>query len=71
MLSLSASGIPGSKLVEAHGSFSSATCTVCGKASPEQDFWVSCPAGGSVRMRVVGWSGKVVFYERCVPPVER
>ncbi|XP_037017225.2 NAD-dependent protein deacetylase sirtuin-3, mitochondrial isoform X2 [Artibeus jamaicensis] len=34
-----ASGIPGSKLVEAHGSFASATCTACGKPSPEQDFW--------------------------------
>ncbi|XP_054432810.1 NAD-dependent protein deacetylase sirtuin-3, mitochondrial isoform X2 [Pteronotus mesoamericanus] len=36
-----ASGIPGSKLVEAHGSFASATCTVCGKPSPGEGFWAA------------------------------
>ncbi|KAM7085951.1 NAD-dependent protein deacetylase sirtuin-3, mitochondrial isoform 1-T1 [Molossus nigricans] len=35
------SGIPGSKLVEAHGSFASATCTVCRRASPMEDFWAA------------------------------
>ncbi|XP_023382191.1 NAD-dependent protein deacetylase sirtuin-3, mitochondrial isoform X4 [Pteropus vampyrus] len=35
-----ASGIPASKLVEAHGSFASATCTVCRRTSPGENFWV-------------------------------
>lgn len=35
------SGIPGSKLVEAHGSFASATCTVCRRTSPVEDFWAA------------------------------
>ncbi|XP_058382014.1 NAD-dependent protein deacetylase sirtuin-3, mitochondrial [Diceros bicornis minor] len=34
-----ASGIPASKLIEAHGSFASATCTVCQTPSPGEDFW--------------------------------
>lgn len=34
-----ASGIPASKLVEAHGSFASATCTVCRRTAPGEDFW--------------------------------
>ncbi|XP_044923250.1 NAD-dependent protein deacetylase sirtuin-3, mitochondrial isoform X3 [Mustela putorius furo] len=34
------SGIPASKLVEAHGSFASATCTVCRRPSPGKDIWV-------------------------------
>ncbi|XP_045146349.1 NAD-dependent protein deacetylase sirtuin-3, mitochondrial isoform X3 [Echinops telfairi] len=34
------SGIPASKLVEAHGTFASATCTVCLRACPGEDFWV-------------------------------
>ncbi|XP_034501793.1 NAD-dependent protein deacetylase sirtuin-3, mitochondrial isoform X5 [Ailuropoda melanoleuca] len=34
------SGIPASKLVEAHGSFASATCTVCQRPSPGKDIWV-------------------------------
>ncbi|XP_027264834.1 NAD-dependent protein deacetylase sirtuin-3, mitochondrial isoform X3 [Cricetulus griseus] len=33
-----ASGIPVSKLVEAHGSFASATCTVCRRSFPGEDF---------------------------------
>ncbi|XP_004851818.2 NAD-dependent protein deacetylase sirtuin-3, mitochondrial isoform X1 [Heterocephalus glaber] len=33
------SGIPVSKLVEAHGTFASATCTVCRRSFPEEDFW--------------------------------
>ncbi|XP_029770943.1 NAD-dependent protein deacetylase sirtuin-3, mitochondrial isoform X4 [Suricata suricatta] len=33
-------GIPASKLVEAHGSFASATCTVCRRAFPGEDIWV-------------------------------
>ncbi|ERE78353.1 NAD-dependent deacetylase sirtuin-3 [Cricetulus griseus] len=35
-----ASGIPVSKLVEAHGSFASATCTVCRRSFPGEDFRV-------------------------------
>ncbi|XP_015992682.1 NAD-dependent protein deacetylase sirtuin-3, mitochondrial isoform X1 [Rousettus aegyptiacus] len=34
-----ASGIPASKLVEAHGSFASATCTVCRRTFPGESFW--------------------------------
>uniref|UniRef100_A0A287CVS6 Sirtuin 3 n=1 Tax=Ictidomys tridecemlineatus TaxID=43179 RepID=A0A287CVS6_ICTTR len=34
------SGIPTSKLVEAHGTFASATCTVCRRPCPGEDFWV-------------------------------
>ncbi|XP_006877078.1 PREDICTED: NAD-dependent protein deacetylase sirtuin-3, mitochondrial [Chrysochloris asiatica] len=33
------SGIPASKLVEAHGTFASATCTVCLRRCPGEDFW--------------------------------
>ncbi|XP_004638080.2 NAD-dependent protein deacetylase sirtuin-3, mitochondrial isoform X2 [Octodon degus] len=33
------SGIPVSKLVEAHGTFASATCTVCRRSFPEKDLW--------------------------------
>ncbi|XP_063108093.1 NAD-dependent protein deacetylase sirtuin-3, mitochondrial isoform X3 [Cavia porcellus] len=33
------SGIPVSKLVEAHGTFASATCTVCRRSFPEKDWW--------------------------------
>ncbi|XP_036284385.1 NAD-dependent protein deacetylase sirtuin-3, mitochondrial isoform X1 [Pipistrellus kuhlii] len=34
-----AAGIPASKLVEAHGSFASATCTVCRRATQMEGFW--------------------------------
>ncbi|NP_001277174.1 NAD-dependent protein deacetylase sirtuin-3, mitochondrial [Felis catus] len=34
-----AAGIPASKLVEAHGSFASATCTVCRRPFPGKDVW--------------------------------
>ncbi|KAF7461349.1 Hypothetical predicted protein [Marmota monax] len=34
------SGIPTAKLVEAHGTFASATCTVCRRSCPGEDFWV-------------------------------
>uniref|UniRef100_A0A2K5IWZ1 Deacetylase sirtuin-type domain-containing protein n=1 Tax=Colobus angolensis palliatus TaxID=336983 RepID=A0A2K5IWZ1_COLAP len=34
------SGIPASKLVEAHGTFASATCTVCRRPFPGEDFRV-------------------------------
>ncbi|XP_008051105.1 NAD-dependent protein deacetylase sirtuin-3, mitochondrial [Carlito syrichta] len=37
------SGIPTSKLVEAHGTFASATCTVCRRSCSGEDFWVSYP----------------------------
>ncbi|KAM6173807.1 NAD-dependent protein deacetylase sirtuin-3, mitochondrial isoform 3-T3 [Erethizon dorsatum] len=33
------SGIPVSKLVEAHGTFASATCTICRRSFPEKDLW--------------------------------
>ncbi|XP_049637136.1 NAD-dependent protein deacetylase sirtuin-3, mitochondrial isoform X3 [Suncus etruscus] len=33
-------GIPPAKLVEAHGTFATATCTVCHNQFPSQDFWV-------------------------------
>lgn len=32
-------GIPPAKLVEAHGTFATATCTVCHNQFPSQDFW--------------------------------
>ncbi|XP_037694213.1 NAD-dependent protein deacetylase sirtuin-3, mitochondrial isoform X2 [Choloepus didactylus] len=35
-----ASGIPASKLVEAHGTFASATCTACRRSFPGEDFRV-------------------------------
>ncbi|XP_053418098.1 NAD-dependent protein deacetylase sirtuin-3, mitochondrial isoform X3 [Nycticebus coucang] len=46
------SGIPASKLVEAHGTFASATCTVCQSPFPGDNFWADvladrvprCPA---------------------------
>ncbi|XP_072647395.1 NAD-dependent protein deacetylase sirtuin-3, mitochondrial isoform X7 [Canis lupus baileyi] len=37
---LERAGIPASKLVEAHGSFASATCTVCRRPSSGKDIWV-------------------------------
>ncbi|XP_026637501.1 NAD-dependent protein deacetylase sirtuin-3, mitochondrial isoform X2 [Microtus ochrogaster] len=39
-----ASGIPASKLVEAHGTFASATCTVCRRSFPGEDFWTDVMA---------------------------
>ncbi|KAI5929626.1 NAD-dependent protein deacetylase sirtuin-3, mitochondrial [Manis javanica] len=39
------SGIPASKLVEAHGSFASATCTVCRRPCPGKDFWADVMEG--------------------------
>ncbi|KAG3284275.1 NAD-dependent protein deacetylase sirtuin-3, mitochondrial isoform X1 [Ictidomys tridecemlineatus] len=38
------SGIPTSKLVEAHGTFASATCTVCRRPCPGEDFWADVMA---------------------------
>lgn len=43
---ISVAGIPASKLVEAHGSFASATCTVCRRPFPGEHIWVSCHADG-------------------------
>lgn len=40
-----ASGIPASKLVEAHGTFASATCTVCRRSFPGENFRVDVMAG--------------------------
>ncbi|XP_035885833.1 NAD-dependent protein deacetylase sirtuin-3, mitochondrial [Phyllostomus discolor] len=64
-----ASGIPGSKLVEAHGSFASATCTSCGKASPEQDLWATVMADGVPRCAVCAGLVKpdVVFFGEMLP----
>uniref|UniRef100_A0A8C5YDB2 Sirtuin 3 n=1 Tax=Microcebus murinus TaxID=30608 RepID=A0A8C5YDB2_MICMU len=38
------SGIPASKLVEAHGTFASATCTVCRRPVPGEDVWADVMA---------------------------
>ncbi|KAM5183380.1 NAD-dependent protein deacetylase sirtuin-3, mitochondrial isoform 2-T2 [Callospermophilus lateralis] len=38
------SGIPTAKLVEAHGTFASATCTVCRRSCPGEDFWADVMA---------------------------
>ncbi|XP_055211655.1 NAD-dependent protein deacetylase sirtuin-3, mitochondrial isoform X12 [Gorilla gorilla gorilla] len=40
------SGIPASKLVEAHGTFASATCTVCQRPFPGEDIRVKCTFTG-------------------------
>ncbi|XP_060031815.1 NAD-dependent protein deacetylase sirtuin-3, mitochondrial isoform X2 [Erinaceus europaeus] len=40
-----AAGIPASKLVEAHGSFASATCTVCQRSWPGEDIWAEVKEG--------------------------
>nr|XP_045008176.1 NAD-dependent protein deacetylase sirtuin-3, mitochondrial isoform X1 [Jaculus jaculus] len=40
-----ASGIPTSRLVEAHGSFATATCTVCRRSFPGEDIWADVMAG--------------------------
>ena len=34
-------GLPPEKLVEAHGTFASATCTICGSKKPESEVKVS------------------------------
>ncbi|XP_036884373.1 NAD-dependent protein deacetylase sirtuin-3, mitochondrial isoform X2 [Sturnira hondurensis] len=64
-----ASGIPGSKLVEAHGSFASATCTGCGKASTEQDFWAAVMADRVPRCAACSGLVKpdVVFFGEALP----
>ncbi|KAM5318800.1 NAD-dependent protein deacetylase sirtuin-3, mitochondrial isoform 2-T2 [Glossophaga mutica] len=64
-----ASGIPGSKLVEAHGSFASATCTACGRAFPEQDFWAAVMADRVPRCTVCTGLVKpdVVFFGEALP----
>lgn len=60
LVSIAASGIPASKLVEAHGSFATASCTTCCRAAPGESFWVSGPLGGCVvgRRGVVPASGR-------------
>lgn len=40
-------GIPPDKLVEAHGTFASATCTVCRRSYPGEDFRVSDGTAGA------------------------
>lgn len=38
---VSVAGLPPEKLVEAHGTFASATCTICGSKKPESEVKVS------------------------------
>ncbi|XP_040826566.1 NAD-dependent protein deacetylase sirtuin-3, mitochondrial isoform X4 [Ochotona curzoniae] len=57
-----ASGIPASKLVEAHGTFASATCTVCRRSFPGENFRVepfaslSEAVGNSVPRVLINWN---------------
>ncbi|XP_012786431.2 NAD-dependent protein deacetylase sirtuin-3, mitochondrial-like isoform X4 [Ochotona princeps] len=57
-----ASGIPSSKLVEAHGTFASATCTVCRRSFPGENFRVEPFASLSEAVRnsvprvLINWS---------------
>ncbi|KAF6334264.1 sirtuin 3 [Rhinolophus ferrumequinum] len=64
-----ASGIPASKLVEAHGSFASATCTVCRRTAPGENFWADvlgdrvpyCPVCGGIM------KPDIVFFGESLP----
>uniref|UniRef100_A0A8D2BWX0 NAD-dependent protein deacetylase n=2 Tax=Sus scrofa TaxID=9823 RepID=A0A8D2BWX0_PIG len=65
-----ASGIPASKLVEAHGSFASATCTVCRRPFPGEDFWADVMVDSVPRCRVCAGVVKpdIVFFGEPLPP---
>ncbi|XP_040495722.1 NAD-dependent protein deacetylase sirtuin-3, mitochondrial isoform X9 [Ursus maritimus] len=65
----SASGIPASKLVEAHGSFASATCTVCQRPSPGKDIWADVTEDRIPRCPVCTGIVKpdVVFFGEALP----
>ncbi|XP_037373207.1 NAD-dependent protein deacetylase sirtuin-3, mitochondrial isoform X2 [Talpa occidentalis] len=64
-----ASGIPASKLVEAHGSFASATCTVCRRPSPGEGFWADVMADRIPRCPVCTGIVKpdIVFFGEPLP----
>uniref|UniRef100_A0A4X1VZI5 Deacetylase sirtuin-type domain-containing protein n=1 Tax=Sus scrofa TaxID=9823 RepID=A0A4X1VZI5_PIG len=64
-----ASGIPASKLVEAHGSFASATCTVCRRPFPGEDFWADVMVDSVPRCRVCAGVVKpdIVFFGEPLP----
>ncbi|XP_045872964.1 NAD-dependent protein deacetylase sirtuin-3, mitochondrial isoform X1 [Meles meles] len=64
-----ASGIPASKLVEAHGSFASATCTVCQRPSPGEDIWADVSVDRIPRCPVCTGIVKpdIVFFGEALP----
>ncbi|XP_070283368.1 NAD-dependent protein deacetylase sirtuin-3, mitochondrial isoform X3 [Myotis yumanensis] len=64
-----AAGIPDSRLVEAHGSFASATCTVCGRASPMEGFWAAVMGDRVPRCTVCTGVVKpdIVFFGEALP----
>ncbi|NXA11197.1 SIR3 deacetylase, partial [Sapayoa aenigma] len=47
-------GIPPDRLVEAHGTFATATCTVCRRNFPGEDFRVSGPSQASTQQLTLG-----------------
>ncbi|XP_027434477.1 NAD-dependent protein deacetylase sirtuin-3, mitochondrial isoform X2 [Zalophus californianus] len=63
------SGIPASKLVEAHGSFASATCTVCRRPSPGKDIWADVAVDRIPRCPVCTGVVKpdIVFFGEALP----
>ncbi|XP_069328004.1 NAD-dependent protein deacetylase sirtuin-3, mitochondrial isoform X2 [Eulemur rufifrons] len=65
-----ASGIPASKLVEAHGTFASATCTVCRRPFPGEDFWAEVMADRVARCPDCAGVVKpdIVFFGEPLPP---
>ncbi|XP_027622474.1 NAD-dependent protein deacetylase sirtuin-3, mitochondrial isoform X4 [Tupaia chinensis] len=64
------SGIPDSKLVEAHGTFASATCTVCRRAFPGEDFRADVMADRIPHCPVCSGLVKpdIVFFGEPLPP---
>uniref|UniRef100_A0A2K5QX84 Sirtuin 3 n=1 Tax=Cebus imitator TaxID=2715852 RepID=A0A2K5QX84_CEBIM len=64
-----ASGIPASKLVEAHGTLASATCTVCRRPFPGEDFWAYVMADRVPRCTVCTGVVKpdIVFFGEPLP----
>ncbi|XP_045414549.1 NAD-dependent protein deacetylase sirtuin-3, mitochondrial isoform X2 [Lemur catta] len=65
-----ASGIPASKLVEAHGTFASATCTICRRPFPGEDFWAEVMADRVARCPDCAGVVKpdIVFFGEPLPP---
>ncbi|XP_071073964.1 NAD-dependent protein deacetylase sirtuin-3, mitochondrial isoform X5 [Dasypus novemcinctus] len=63
------SGIPASKLVEAHGTFASATCTVCRSSFPGEDSWADVMADRIPRCPVCSGIMKpdIVFFGEPLP----
>ncbi|XP_059566513.1 NAD-dependent protein deacetylase sirtuin-3, mitochondrial isoform X1 [Myotis daubentonii] len=64
-----AAGIPDSRLVEAHGSFASATCTVCGRAAQAEGFWAEVMGDRVPRCAVCTGVVKpdIVFFGEALP----